>query len=274
VIASTAYGNRFLFTGREYATTFGIYEYRARAYHPGLGRFTSEDPMGFAAGDYNLFRYCGDDPEDRTDPMGTDSPPPVGAANLGLIGRWDPNQTVTAWAQWRATANGGGAITVAQVIKNTQQAIHAAAQRPDASRYAAGEPYKASREAVSDPTFTRENDQTTVSRLVRIIAFDKEGNPVPAGTLLTEKMSFSKDQKCLTDTREVHQGDRTEGSTGALPPDLWVRRFNCQDGYSKFTQKFSSTYGKTVTFPEAKLQATGELNFYSVQHAFFVPPGD
>jgi RHS repeat-associated protein len=83
VIASTAYGNRFLFTGREYATTFGIYEYRARAYHPGLGRFTSEDPMGFAAGDYNLFRYCHNDPEDRTDPMGLDDPSRTGSNTWG-----------------------------------------------------------------------------------------------------------------------------------------------------------------------------------------------
>jgi RHS repeat-associated protein len=64
--------NRFLFTGREYNQTFGFYEYRARAYHPTLGRFMSEDPKGFDAGDYNLFRYCANDPEDRTDPMGLD----------------------------------------------------------------------------------------------------------------------------------------------------------------------------------------------------------
>jgi RHS repeat-associated protein len=74
----TAYNNRFLFTGREYAATyqktyiptFTFYEYRARAYSPGLGRFMSEDPKGFAAGDYNLFRYCHNDPLDLTDPMG------------------------------------------------------------------------------------------------------------------------------------------------------------------------------------------------------------
>ncbi len=60
-----------MFTGREWApANFGFYEYRARAYHPGLGRFMSEDPKGFDAGDYNLFRYCGNDPEDRVDPMG------------------------------------------------------------------------------------------------------------------------------------------------------------------------------------------------------------
>jgi hypothetical protein len=57
-ISSTALNNRFLFTGREYAATyqgtyvpaFAVYEYRARACHPGLGRFMSEDPKGFNAG--------------------------------------------------------------------------------------------------------------------------------------------------------------------------------------------------------------------------------
>jgi RHS repeat-associated protein len=71
VIASTAYSNRFMFTGREWAQgSLGFYEYRARAYHPGLGRFLSEDRKGFDAGDYNLFRYCHNDPTDLTDPMG------------------------------------------------------------------------------------------------------------------------------------------------------------------------------------------------------------
>ncbi|HJT80285.1 MAG TPA: RHS repeat-associated core domain-containing protein, partial [Chthoniobacterales bacterium] len=65
--------NRFMFTGREYVPEFGIYEYRARAYHPGLGRFMSEDPKGFGGGDYNLFRYCNNDPVDLTDPMGLQS---------------------------------------------------------------------------------------------------------------------------------------------------------------------------------------------------------
>src|SRR4029077_5769399 len=75
-----AYNNRFLFTGREYAATyrgtytalFAFYEYRARAYNPTLGRFMSEDPKLFDAGDYNLFRYCRNDPIDMTDPMGLD----------------------------------------------------------------------------------------------------------------------------------------------------------------------------------------------------------
>jgi len=80
--SATIYDNRFLFTGREYATTyrgtyttpaFNFYEYRARAYSPTLGRFMSEDPKLFDAGDYNLFRYCHNDPLDLTDPLGMDA---------------------------------------------------------------------------------------------------------------------------------------------------------------------------------------------------------
>lgn len=39
-------------------------------YQPELGRFLQPDPKEFAAGDYNLYRYCGDDPVDRSDPLG------------------------------------------------------------------------------------------------------------------------------------------------------------------------------------------------------------
>ncbi len=76
-LSSSAYSNRFLFTGREYTNLFGFYEYRARAYHPGLGRFMSEDPKLFDAGDYNFFRYCHNDPIDFTDPMGLDEAAPT-----------------------------------------------------------------------------------------------------------------------------------------------------------------------------------------------------
>lgn len=72
--SNSAFGNRFMFTGREFIRELGIYDYRNRFYHPGIGRFLQTDPTGFDAGDMNLFRYCGDDPVNRTDPLGlTDS---------------------------------------------------------------------------------------------------------------------------------------------------------------------------------------------------------
>jgi RHS repeat-associated protein len=56
------YGNRFLFTGREWLGELRLYDYRARMYQPELGRFLQPDPKQFAAGDYNLYRYCHNDP--------------------------------------------------------------------------------------------------------------------------------------------------------------------------------------------------------------------
>jgi RHS repeat-associated protein len=68
----SAYGNRFMFTGREYFPELGLYDFRNRFYHPVLGRFFQSDPMGFEAGDANLFRYCGHDPVNQSDPFGLD----------------------------------------------------------------------------------------------------------------------------------------------------------------------------------------------------------
>jgi RHS repeat-associated protein len=41
--STSAVGNRFLFTGREWLSELGIYDYRHRMYHPGLGRFLQTD---------------------------------------------------------------------------------------------------------------------------------------------------------------------------------------------------------------------------------------
>jgi RHS repeat-associated protein len=48
----------------------GLYYYRARYYHPTLQRFISEDPIGFAAGDVNLYAYVGNRPSIVRDPLG------------------------------------------------------------------------------------------------------------------------------------------------------------------------------------------------------------
>jgi RHS repeat-associated protein len=63
-------GNRFMFRGREYLSELAVYDYRKRTYDPNLGRFLQIDPLGFDGGDINLYRYCGDDPINCSDPMG------------------------------------------------------------------------------------------------------------------------------------------------------------------------------------------------------------
>ena len=47
-----------------------LYYMRARYYDPRVGRFISEDPIGFAGGDVNLYGYVGNDPVNRADPWG------------------------------------------------------------------------------------------------------------------------------------------------------------------------------------------------------------
>jgi RHS repeat-associated protein len=61
---------RFAFTGREWDESTGLYYLRARYYDPDLGRFVQEDPLGFDAGDANLYRYVANQPLTHTDPTG------------------------------------------------------------------------------------------------------------------------------------------------------------------------------------------------------------
>jgi RHS repeat-associated protein len=60
----------FAYTGREWDADAGMYYYRARWYESALGRFASEDPMGFAARDMNLARYVANRPTTSTDSTG------------------------------------------------------------------------------------------------------------------------------------------------------------------------------------------------------------
>ena len=62
--------NPFQYTAREFDPETGIYEYRARYYDQNLGRFLSEDPVGFTNGTYNLYDYVSGDPVDFNDPSG------------------------------------------------------------------------------------------------------------------------------------------------------------------------------------------------------------
>ncbi len=62
---------RYGYTGQEFDKETGQYYYRARYYDAGIGRFLSEDPIGFDSGDANLYRYVGNRPLDHVDPFGT-----------------------------------------------------------------------------------------------------------------------------------------------------------------------------------------------------------
>ncbi len=61
---------RYLYTGRERDPDTGQLYYRARWYDPQVGRFISEDPIGFGGGDVNLYGYVWQSPLGYRDPLG------------------------------------------------------------------------------------------------------------------------------------------------------------------------------------------------------------
>jgi RHS repeat-associated protein len=65
-----SFESRYSFTGREFDAETGLHYYRARYYDGELGRFVSQDPIGFIGGSTNLYRYVKNSPMDRTDPSG------------------------------------------------------------------------------------------------------------------------------------------------------------------------------------------------------------
>jgi RHS repeat-associated protein len=64
--------DRYANTGREWDDLLDLQHNRARMYDPSTGRWLSEDPIGFAAGDANLRRNSGNNLNSNTDPSGLD----------------------------------------------------------------------------------------------------------------------------------------------------------------------------------------------------------
>jgi len=69
-LLSSNYSVKDLFTGQRFVTEIGLYDDRNRFMSPDLGRFLQPDPIGFKGDASNLYRYCGNDWANKTDPMG------------------------------------------------------------------------------------------------------------------------------------------------------------------------------------------------------------
>jgi RHS repeat-associated protein len=68
----------FAYTGRLLDEYTGLQNNQNRWYDASTGRWLSEDPLGFDAGDANLYRYVGNGPVNGVDPRGLWWPRPTG----------------------------------------------------------------------------------------------------------------------------------------------------------------------------------------------------
>ena len=91
---SAAVDHLFAYTGREWDDDVGLQLNRARWLQSSTGRWLSRDPIGFEAGDVNLYRYVGNEPTGKTDPSGLEEK----RAQLPMR----PRRTVgaTFWVTW------------------------------------------------------------------------------------------------------------------------------------------------------------------------------
>jgi RHS repeat-associated protein len=100
----------FTFTGREYDPESGLHFYRARYYDPMAGRFLTKDPIGFAGGDVNLYRYVTNNPVNFRDPWGLwdeDVHSGIGNPNYGTY-TWARQLGLSdQQATWTAIGNNG-----------------------------------------------------------------------------------------------------------------------------------------------------------------------
>jgi RHS repeat-associated protein len=74
---------RYTYTGREFDADTGLMYYRARWYDPQVGRFISEDPIGFRGRDVNFYGYVKNGPLLFRDPSGLQRCDPIVGMLLG-----------------------------------------------------------------------------------------------------------------------------------------------------------------------------------------------
>jgi RHS repeat-associated protein len=120
--STRSFGDRFKYTGRELDSETALQYNRARYYDSNHGRWVSQDPMSFGAGDTDLYRYVSNEPVAATDPTGltfnkatnsVDAPrgtlawgAKLPATWKGSPEPWDENRIPGFWSSWLGMAGG------------------------------------------------------------------------------------------------------------------------------------------------------------------------
>ena len=154
--SGSATTNSFAYTSRE-LDAGNLYFYRARYYNPQLQRFISEDPIGFAGGDVNLYDYAAESPENLRDPSGLDyttyqsvmGPWLFVNASITMYGPGATPQLAAEWQKWITDIwNNNPGFKKCKVVFNVQVMADPMATNPQ--------------NAMSDPYLPGANNQIYV----------------------------------------------------------------------------------------------------------------
>jgi len=99
--------NQFQYTGREFDSEMGLYFNRVRYYDPAIGRFISEDPIGFMGSGINFYAYVYNSPLNFVDPFGLTSMVFVISTGQLVV---DPEQRGKAPYVINASSGNGGCM--------------------------------------------------------------------------------------------------------------------------------------------------------------------
>lgn len=100
------------FTGQRFDSETGLYYYKARYYSPEIGRFLQPDPIGYGAGDLNLYGYTGNDPIGFIDPLGLEGASTGHHAGIGQSNGVDAGDS-------------GGVTTTSTPVQSSSNPKHA-----------------------------------------------------------------------------------------------------------------------------------------------------
>ncbi len=189
-------------------------------YQPELGRFLQPDPKQFEAGDYNLYRYCHNDPINKTDPLGLDPGPgrdflvafdntATGGIATGIMNAFDPSfganvdtgSNAYSYGSKAGFAPGGVRLAAKNIISKTFNAVRKL--MPD------------SKAKGPHTTFKRDQD----GKITNHGTFDAKGNPIQR-TDVTGKPHYNKETKQYVPTPHTHTPTTPGGVRPALPGEL------------------------------------------------------
>ena len=119
-IPASLYSWVYLHQGGRYDGETGLYDFRNRFYDPEKGRWLNLDPIGFDAGDSNLYRYVGNNPSNEVDPPGTGDASEIKQGTLKYY-------EYVGWIDW----NHANSVSAEKLIKEIKKALDQGPSRLD-----------------------------------------------------------------------------------------------------------------------------------------------